>query len=172
MPRKQMRQTPNLRYTARDRPQSLQRRLIRMISRGSILTFAGSLRWASSLAICFLNFASFAFVDIVVLSFESRLAERHAEGPQQFAGLVVVVGRRHNRDVHPLRVRDLVRVDFREDQLLADTHRVVAVAVERLRVDPAEVANSRQGDVDEPIEELIHAPAAKRNTAADFISLT
>src|SRR5205085_1429336 len=34
-------------------------------------------------------------------------AERHAEGPQQLAGLVVVVGRRHEGDVHALRERHL-----------------------------------------------------------------
>ena len=41
MSRKQMRQTPNLRYTARARPHSLQRCLMRIRSRGGILTLSG-----------------------------------------------------------------------------------------------------------------------------------
>src|SRR3954451_3315884 len=43
------------------------------------------------------------------------LAERHAEGPEQLAGLVVVGGRRDDRDVHALRVLDPVSLDLGED---------------------------------------------------------
>src|SRR5215210_1393317 len=46
--------------------------------------------------------------------------ERHAELAQQEQGALVVAGRRHDRDVHPLRLLDLVVVDLGEDQLVPD----------------------------------------------------
>src|SRR5438309_2033144 len=61
--------------------------------------------------------------------------ERHPEQAEQLAGLVVLLRVGDERDVHPLRERHLVRVDLGEDQLLGQPHAVVAVAVERLRVD-------------------------------------
>src|ERR1700757_1040362 len=99
MLRKQIRQMPNLRYTARGRPHSRQRSRMRIFSRGSILTLSGWRLLASSLAICFLNFANFASVAMSGFAC-SRLAERHAEGPEQLAGLVVAVGGGHEGDVH------------------------------------------------------------------------
>src|SRR5690242_18823095 len=62
MLRKQIRQMPNLRYTARDRPHNLQRRLIRMTSRGGILTLSGVRLLASSFAVCLRNFTFCASV--------------------------------------------------------------------------------------------------------------
>src|SRR5690349_4938496 len=108
MLRKQIRQMPNLRYTARGRPHSRHRSRMRIFSRGGILTLSGWRLLASSLAICLLSFATFASVAISVFAC-SRLAERHAEGPEQFAGLVVVGGTGHEGDVHPLHERHLVR---------------------------------------------------------------
>src|SRR5207245_3087965 len=63
--RKQMRQMPNLRYTARARPHSLQRRLIRICSRGGILTLSGVFLLASSFAICLRNLTFCASVVMV-----------------------------------------------------------------------------------------------------------
>jgi hypothetical protein len=53
--RKQMRQMPNLRYTARARPHSLQRRFIRIRSRGATLILSGVRLLASSFSICLRN---------------------------------------------------------------------------------------------------------------------
>src|ERR671914_483483 len=55
----------------------------------------------------------------------------------------------------PADLIDAVVVDLREDDLLADAERVVAAAVERARAQPAEVAQARQGDRDQPVEELV-----------------
>src|SRR6266851_4651424 len=60
-----MRQMPNLRYTARARPHNLQRRLIRIRSRGSILTLSGVRLLASSFAICLRNLTFCASVVMV-----------------------------------------------------------------------------------------------------------
>src|SRR5437870_5216174 len=96
------------------------------------------------------------------------LAERHAEAAQQFARLVVVVGAGHERHVHALHERNLVRVDLWKHLLLRQTEAVIAVAVEALRIDAAKVADTRQRDADEPVEELVHAPAAQRHPTADL----
>ena len=62
---------------------------------------------------------------------------------------------------------DRVVVDLREDDLLADAHRVVAAAVERARVEAAEVADSRDRDRQQAVEELVHARVAQRHGHAD-----
>src|SRR5207244_13506908 len=62
---------------------------------------------------------------------------------------------------------DLVVVDLGKDDLLPDPERVVSPAVERARAEAAEVADARQRDRDEPVEELPHAGAAQRHARAD-----
>ena len=44
---------------------------------------------------------------------------------------------------------------------------IVAAAVEALAVHAAEVADARQGDVDQAVEEFVHLVAAQRDLAAD-----
>ena len=56
--------------------------------------------------------------------------------------------------------------------MLGQPHAVVAVAVEALRADAAKVADARQCDVDQAIEELVHPLAAKRHAAADLVSFS
>src|SRR5438552_15956856 len=89
-------------------------------------------------------------------------AERQADGQERRAGVVVGLGGGRDRHVETADLLDVVVVDLREDDLLAYAERVVATAVERARVEPAEVADARQGDRDEPVEELVHAGAAQR----------
>src|SRR5262249_53436626 len=55
--------------------------------------------------------------------------------------------------------------------LFRQTHIIVAVAVEALGIDAPEVANTRQGDADQAIEELVHPLAAQRDTATDRVAL-
>src|SRR3954451_3226302 len=95
----------------------------------------------------------------------SRLAEGHAEAPQQLPRLVVAVGAGDEGDVHALDEGHLVGVDLGEHLLLGQPQAVVAVPVEALGVDAAEVADTRQGDADQAVEELVHAPAAQRHPA-------
>src|SRR5215467_10084333 len=105
---------------------------MRICCRGGILTAEPGFLLASSLASCFLNFATFASVAIVGMS--STLAERHAEAAQQLAGLVVAAGAGDEGDVHALDEVHLVGVDLGEDRLLGQSEAVVAVAVEALGV--------------------------------------
>src|ERR1700754_4558247 len=62
------------------------------------------------------------------------LPEREIESGQQGPRLVVGLGRGADRDVHATRFRDLVEIDLGENDMLLDAERVVAAAVEALRV--------------------------------------
>src|SRR6185503_9255964 len=76
-----------------------------------------------------------------------------------------------DRNVEALDRVDLVVLDLREDDLLADAHREVAAAVEPTRRDATEVANARQRDVHQAVEELPHALAAQGDHDADLLAL-
>src|SRR3989441_8374101 len=99
------------------------------------------------------------------------LPEGHAETRQQAARLIVVAGRGHDRDLETTQLVDLVVVDLREHDLLAQAERVVASAVEAVRVDTAEVTNARQRDVQKLVEEVPHAAAAKGGLDSDRLTL-
>src|SRR3979411_3170804 len=60
-------------------------------------------------------------------------AERQAHGQEQRAGVVIGLGRRGDRHVETADLLDVVVVDLRKDDLLADPERVVAAVVVRLR---------------------------------------
>src|SRR6266851_8173891 len=98
------------------------------------------------------------------------LPEGHAEARQQAACLVVVAGGGHDRHLEPAQLVDLVVVDLGEHDLLAQAQRVVAAAVEALGVDAAKVADARQRDVEQLVEEVPHAAAAKRGLDADGLA--
>src|SRR5438094_3776487 len=89
--------------------------------------------------------------------------EGHAEGLEQRLGLLVGARRRRDGDVEPAHLVDRVVVDLREDDLLAHAHGVVPAAVERAAAEPAEVADARDGDRHQPVEELVGARAAQRD---------
>src|ERR1700722_2074263 len=89
---------------------------------------------------------------------------------EQLTGLVVIGGRSHDGDVHPVRVMHLVGINLGKDDLLGQAETVVAMAVETIGIYAAEVSNSRQGDRDQPIEELVHSQAAKSDLAADVVA--
>src|SRR5689334_3927807 len=94
------------------------------------------------------------------------LLEWHAEPRQEAACLVVGAGGRDDRHLEPAQLVDLVVVDLREHDLLAQTERVVAASVEAVDLDAAKVADARQGDVQELVQEVPHAPAPQRRLDA------
>src|SRR4051812_19673795 len=69
--------------------------------------------------------------------------ERQAERVQEGEGLGVRVCRRGDGDVETAHLVDRVVIDLREDDLLPDSHVVVATPVEGLRVQAPEVAQTR-----------------------------
>src|SRR3954470_2580617 len=104
---------------------------------------------------------------VLAIPFDSLLAEREIEGIEQGFALLVVLRRRGNRDVHSPELVDLVVLDFRENDLFLDAEAEVAAAIERARVDAAEVTNAGNRDRHETVEELPHALATQRHHRAD-----
>src|SRR5689334_8458150 len=96
------------------------------------------------------------------------LREGEIEQAQQLARLFIRLRRGGYDDVHSPDLVDLVVVDLGEDDLRLEAERIIAAAVERLGIEPAEVANARKRDRHQTIEELVHALAAKRDLAADW----
>src|SRR5579883_1988917 len=95
------------------------------------------------------------------------LPEGEVESLEQSSALTVVLRRRRNRDVHAPDLIDLVVLDLGEDDLLLDAQAVVAATVEGARRHAAEIADAGHRDVDQAVEELVHASSAQRHLAAD-----
>src|SRR6266567_5200780 len=93
--------------------------------------------------------------------------EREAQAAQERLGLLVRLGGGRDRDVEAADRVDAVVVDLREDDLLADAERIVTAAVERARIEPAEVADAWQRDRDQAVDELPHPVAAQRHARTD-----
>src|SRR3954470_2431912 len=104
---------------------------------------------------------------VLAIPYGSLLAEREIEGAEQGTTLLVILRRRRNGDVHSPELVDLVVLDFRENDLFLDAEAEVAAAVERARVDAAEVTDAGNRDRDQAIEKLPHALAAQRHLRAD-----
>src|SRR6185295_16318559 len=73
-----------------------------------------------------------------------RSAQRKAETLEQLAAFFVVVRGRCQSDVHALDLVDARVINFRKDQLIFQTQRVVAAAIESVRRQAAKVADTRQ----------------------------
>src|ERR1035437_2137536 len=94
----------------------------------------------------------------------------HAEEFEQTLRFLVGLRRRHDADFQPAETVNLVVFDLREGELLAQSQRVVAAPVERLRRDPMEVAYAGQCEPREPLEKVPHAVAAQGNANTDRVS--
>src|SRR5690606_23870207 len=66
-------------------------------------------------------------------------------------------------DVHAENLVDLVEVDLGEHDVFLEAHRVVSAAVEGRALHAEEVADPRQGHVDEAVKEFVHPVAAQRD---------
>src|SRR5262249_35934285 len=77
-----------------------------------------------------------------------------------------------DRDVHAPDIGGLVVIDLGEDDVLLDADGVVAAPVKALGRQPAEIAHARQCDVDQAVDELVHARLAQRHLAADRWAVT
>src|SRR5215470_13353228 len=100
------------------------------------------------------------------------LPEGNAQVGEERLGFLVGVGRGDHDHVHAAHLVHLVEHDLREDHLLLEPEGVVPAAVEGLGGHALEVAHAGEGDVDEAIEELVHARPAQRHLAADGRVLT
>src|SRR5258706_2092908 len=93
--------------------------------------------------------------------------ERHAETFEKRLGFRVGPRRGLKDDVHPPNRFGLVVIDLDKDDVLLETHRVIASSVEALARYAAEVAHPGQGHRDQAIEKFIHAIFAQRDLDAD-----
>src|SRR5215216_90039 len=93
--------------------------------------------------------------------------EGQSERAEQRECVLIGLRRCRDRDVQAPDPGDVVVVDLREDELLADPDRVVAPPVERPRAEPSEITDARQRDRDEPIKKLVHPVAAERHARSD-----
>src|SRR5664280_2554888 len=96
--------------------------------------------------------------------------EGHAEELQKFPGLLVGLRRRHDADLQPAETVDLVVIDLGERELLAKPEAVVAAPVERLGGDPPKVADARQRENAEPLQEVPHPLAAEGDLGTDGVT--
>src|SRR5262249_50775882 len=101
----------------------------------------------------------------------SLIPEGHAEMPEQGQPPLVVSGSGDEADVQPLHLLDLVVVDLREDDLLPHPEGVIALPVECLAGDALEVADPGEGNVDQPVHELVHPVVAEGDRRADGLPL-
>lgn len=101
-----------------------------------------------------------------------RIGEGHTEESEEFASLFVGVGGGGDDNVQAANFIDFIVVDFRENELFLDAEGVIASAVEGIAVDASEVADARESDIHELIEEIIHTGAAQSDFAADSHTLT
>src|SRR5665213_4177487 len=99
------------------------------------------------------------------------LPEREVECVEQSACLVVGARAGAYGNVETPGIDDLVEVDLREHGVFLDAEAVVAAAVEAFRIEAAEVADARQHDVHQPVDEVVHARLAQRDLAADGLAV-
>src|ERR1044072_2831539 len=118
--RRQMRHTPNLRYTARLRPQRRHRVYSRVL-------YLDPRCWRTFWDVLATGLALLAGGGV-----HGRVGlagEGHPEGLEQRVGLGVRLPRRGEGDVQATHLVDGVVVDLGEDDLLAHAHRVATAAV-------------------------------------------
>ena len=84
----------------------------------------------------------------------------HAETLQQRVALRVIGRGGDNCYLQAANLIYLIVLNFREDDLLAQAEAVVAATIERAPADATEVAQTRQRQVYQPIQEIVHAHAA------------
>src|SRR5215813_2185715 len=61
------------------------------------------------------------------------LSKGHSQTLQQSPCLFIVARTGHNRNVHAAQLVDLVEIDLRKNELLANSDRVIAAAIKGLR---------------------------------------
>ena len=78
----------------------------------------------------------------------------------------------HQGQVHTLLKLHLCGVDFRENTLFCQTHRVISSAVKTIGIKASKISYSRDCKVNESIHKFIHSPAMDGNFQAGFVAFT
>src|SRR5688500_20314290 len=95
--------------------------------------------------------------------------EREFKCRQQRLAFLVGAGGGCDGDVHAAQGVDLVVFDLGENDMLFHAEIEIAAAVERLARDAAVIADTRNRDGVEAIEELVHARAAQGHLAPNRV---
>ena len=101
-----------------------------------------------------LNFGLAAALFLRAVFAISVLLEGEAEVLEQRACFLVVLGAGHHGDVHATLVVDRIRIDLMEHGLLGEAKVVVALTIELVAVDATEIADTRQSEGQQAIQEL------------------
>src|SRR6266571_2027061 len=149
---------PNLRKNPRGRPQMEQRLCCRAENFGFFLAFA----LADVVAMISLTIES-------VDHFKSHSSKAGMAFPDAAATLWP------GRPIPPwsqwsrscLSACPLGVINFWKNQLVFETQGVIPAPVKGLSRDPAKITHSRQGNIHQPVQELVHAFAAQRHHGPD-----
>src|SRR5580692_7560622 len=125
----------------------------------SVVAFSAARR----AAYCATIFSRFLF-RLIWLNFAMRVPsqlvdERKLKALEERFRFRVRPGGRIDDDIHAPDILSLVVVDLDEDDVFLEAQRVVAVAVEALSVQTAEIAHAWQRHRHQPVEEFVHAVA-------------
>ena len=101
-----------------------------------------------------------------------RISEGHTEKSEELASLFVGMGGSGDDNVQAANFINFIVVDFGENELFLDAEGVIASAVEGIAIDASEVADARESDIHELIEEIIHTGTAQGDFATDSHTLT
>ena len=105
-----------------------------------------------SLVEYFCSFCCFKIIDFLAITYPflpALASERSAHKSEELTCFFIGLGSRYDYDIHTSDLVDLIVLDLRENDLFLDTDIVVTSSVEAVRVNTAEVSNSRKCNVDE-----------------------
>ena len=74
----------------------------------------------------------------------SLFSEGHAQFGKKAFCLHVRLGCCHNRDAEPHNLLDLIEIDFRKNNLLGQTKRIIPMAIEAIRIYTTKILNTRK----------------------------
>ena len=98
--------------------------------------------------------------------------ERHAEHLQELFTFFVRLSGRGKYDLHTSDLINFIVIDFWENQLFGQAEAVVAATIEAFARNTMKVSNARQCDVEQTVNEFIHAVTAKGYFNADWHAFT
>src|SRR5512140_2249198 len=95
------------------------------------------------------------------------VAERHAHFAQQRFSFLVRSRRGDDCNIKSDVALDFVEFNFGENRLVRNADRVIAVFVETPGGYATEIANARQGSLNETLQKFVHMLAAQRDLRSD-----
>src|SRR5208337_52890 len=98
------------------------------------------------------------------------IPKRKFERRQQRFTFVVAFSGSSNRDIHAAQSVNLVVINFGENDLFLDAKIEITTPIKRFARDAAKVADAWHRNVDQTVEEFVHARTAQCDLATDRLS--